>query len=529
MRGSNCQPLAANLACTNGPSKPKPDPVSNTLAFSSAVAGTAQTSITQGDGGKRQPLTEEGQNIDAIVKPDTLKPAKQHGNLDSRSSAPEKPARLDESPSINLSNQFSCPPASRDNDRGISMPPNISNTSDQDGQSSISGNENELVITSEGRVQNLCSEISSLCIDRIVMDEHSGKTTPNSAFSDHISIKSPVNQGLQQYYSEQSRESSTMSQKSGTSVTEVCVSSDQPDWISDSQTHVIPSTSSELEEDIISFDNQRLKDPEVVSRSTYLPSPTNSFQTSNHSCSPFQQYEAYAPVNSNTDRLFVDNKLRDSSFLCASTTSLTSNGYPNNLPGSYIGSDRTTEHLFLHPNEDTGKHLGRFLGDTANNDVNSVVDKGESSIISNILSMDFDTWDESLASPPNWAKLLGDDDKQSGSHRLSSSWKAQANNQSRFSFARQEESVNQAFDVRSSNNIIGHLSHNHPFSHDFAENRDRYFDKLGFGNGFSSSFEESENHASSNHSAFPNKLSGVYSLAFINSYMFLKLHAGLSM
>ncbi|PON53223.1 Splicing factor-like protein [Trema orientale] len=515
MRGSNCHPLAANLTCTNGLPKQKPETVSDTLAFSSAVAGTAQTSITHGDGGKRQSLVEGGQNIDAIVKPETLKPVKQHNNLDSQSSMPEKPAGLDEPPSVNLSNQFSCPPVScppvsRDDDRGISMPPSISNNPDRDRQSSSSGNENELFITSEGRVQNLCSEISSLCIDRNVMDEQSGKTTPSSAFSDHSLNKSPVNQGLQQYYSEHSREPSTISQKVATSVNEVSGSRDQPDWISDSQTQVMPNTSSELEEDIISFDNQRLKDPEVVSRSTYLPNSTSSFHTSNHSCSPFQQHEAYAAVNSNPDRLFVDNKFRDSSFLGASTTSLTSNGYPSNLAGSYIGSERTSEHSFLHLNEDTGKHLRRFLGDAANTDVNSVVDKGESSIISNILSLDFDTWDESLASPQNFAKLLGDDDKQSGSHRLSSSWKAQTNNQSRFSFARQEDSVHQAFDVRPSHNIIGQLSNNHPSSHNFAENRDLYFDKLGLGNGFSSSsFEESENHAS-NHSAFPsNKLSAV--------------------
>lgn len=508
MRGSNCQPLAGNLTCTNGPFKQKLDTVSNKLPFSSAVAGGTQTSIIHVDEGKRQPLVDECQNIDAISKPETLKPVKQHNSLDYQSSVPEKLIGPEDSSFENLSNQFSSSPVLGDNDKSINMLANISNTADQDRQSSTSGNENEL-ITSEGRVQNLCSEISSLCINVNVMDEHSVKTTSNSSFLDHSLIKSSVNQGLPPYYSEQSRETSTLSQKVGTA-NDVCVSRDQPDWIADSQTHVMPSTSSELEEDIISFDNQRLKDPEVVSRSNYLPNSTNSFHNSNHSCSPFQ-HEAYAAATSNTDSLFVDNKLRDSQFLSASTASLTSNGYPNNSPSSYIGSEKISEHSFLHSNDDNGKHMGRFLGDAANTDVNCVVDKGESSIISNILSLDFDTWDESLASPQNLAKLLGDDDKQSGSHRLSSSWKAQTNNQSRFSFARQEETVNPAFDAQLSHSFLGQFSNNHAFSHEFSENRDIYLDKLGYGNGFSSSFEESENYASGNHSVFPsNNKPGVY-------------------
>ncbi|KAF4354613.1 hypothetical protein F8388_009604 [Cannabis sativa] len=480
MRGSNCQPLAGNLTCTNGPSKQKLDTVT--------VAGGTQTSVMHVDGGKRQPS-------DNIAETETLKPMKQHNSLDYQSNVLEKP---DDSSSENMSNQFSSSPVSRDNDRGIDMLANNSNTIDQDGQSSTSGNESEH-LTSEGQVQNLCSEISSLCIDANVIDEDSGKTS-SSSFLDHSLIKSSVNQGLSPYYSEQFRETSTFSQKAGTTDNEVYVR-DQPDWLAVSQTQAMPSTPSELEEDIISFDNQRLKDPEVVSRSNYLPNSTNSFHTSNHACSPFQ-HEAYAAANSNTDRLFVDNKLRDSAFLSASTTSLTSNGYPNNLPNSYIGSENISEHSFLHSNEDNGKHIGRFLGDAANTDVNCAVDRGESSIISNILSLDFDTWDESLASPQNLAKLLGDDDKQSGSHRLSSSWKAPTHNQSRFSFARQEESINPVFDVQPSHSFLGQVS-NHAFSRDFSDNRDTHFDKLGFGNGFSSgSFDESENHASGNHSVF---------------------------
>ncbi|KAL4587608.1 hypothetical protein LXL04_000480 [Taraxacum kok-saghyz] len=65
---------------------------------------------------------------------------------------------------------------------------------------------------------------------------------------------------------------------------------------------------------------------------------------------------------------------------------------------------------------------------------NGGIDIGEDSIISNILSMDFDPWDESLTSPRNLAKFLGKSDNNNKQPR-----KAQNSNQSRFSFARQDD------------------------------------------------------------------------------------------
>ncbi|CAL9040594.1 unnamed protein product [Musa banksii] len=72
-------------------------------------------------------------------------------------------------------------------------------------------------------------------------------------------------------------------------------------------------------------------------------------------------------------------------------------------------------------------------------DNNSSVDKmGESNIISNILSLDFNPWDDSLSSSDSLVKLLGEKEEQDGSFKLSNSWKSLTSNQSRFSFARQE-------------------------------------------------------------------------------------------
>ncbi|XP_042427982.1 uncharacterized protein LOC122015292 isoform X1 [Zingiber officinale] len=88
-------------------------------------------------------------------------------------------------------------------------------------------------------------------------------------------------------------------------------------------------------------------------------------------------------------------------------------------------------------NKESVRPLGRSA--TTNTVKDAFVDKtGESSIISDILSLDFDPWDESVSPANSLAKLLGETKKQDGSFSLSSSSRSATNNQSRFSFARQE-------------------------------------------------------------------------------------------
>ena len=127
------------------------------------------------------------------------------------------------------------------------------------------------------------------------------------------------------------------------------------------------------------------------------------------------------------------------------------------INSSSVDSDRTAKNSLLIPSEMEKKHVGRLEGKTTNADQNAAKGMGESSIISNILSMDFDAWDESLTSPQNFAKLLSETDRQQGSLKLSSSWKVQNNSQSKFSFARQEESKNLESDVEPSLSTIGHF------------------------------------------------------------------------
>lgn len=96
----------------------------------------------------------------------------------------------------------------------------------------------------------------------------------------------------------------------------------------------------------------------------------------------------------------------------------------------------------MNCNEEKVKSSGR-VDDIAYNKKYATVNlKGESSIISDILSLDVDPWDDSSNTVNSFASLLGETEKQERSFKLLSSWKSNNSNQSRFSFARQESQGN---------------------------------------------------------------------------------------
>ncbi|KAL5765903.1 hypothetical protein ACOSP7_016520 [Xanthoceras sorbifolium] len=497
MRASNQQPVA-NSPSSNGPSKQKADTVSGTLAFTSAVANTSPATALHGDAVKKPILNEDGQVMYAKGKSDSLKPLRQHIGVDCRISA-EIPATPNGDHAESLSSQSSCSSLIKCNDKVLSTPRKVINSVGNNEQSQVSSPDKADVAT-DAKMQNLCSDMSAVNIDRNIMNENSGVFRPSNLLPDNGTINIPSNQVLQQYYADQSREPlmPPATGKSATSTNEVFVSREKFDVRADSQSQAVIDASPQEEEDVLSFDNQRLKDPEVVCRSSYLPNSANSFHVPNLSRShSLQHTEAFASLNLNADSQIVEHKVSDGLHRHSCSTSLMSNGYPDKLVRNPAGSDRAEEHSFLLSSE----AMGGLQGDA---DIHAATDTGENSIISNILSMDFDTWDESLALPQNLVKLLGENDREPSSMKMSSSRKVQNNHQSRFSFARQEESRNQAFDVERSFSVFGQLPKNHTVCQDFAENRDP-LEKLGNRNGFyPGSFEESDNF-SCNPSVFSSK------------------------
>lgn len=86
----------------------------------------------------------------------------------------------------------------------------------------------------------------------------------------------------------------------------------------------------------------------------------------------------------------------------------------------------------------------RFLdsfNDLGKSDKDASVHTKESSIITDILSLDFDPWNDSMSLTNELSRVLSENEGQSGSVMLSKSRISQNKNQSRFSFARQEHQV----------------------------------------------------------------------------------------
>ncbi|WOL04372.1 hypothetical protein Cni_G13093 [Canna indica] len=93
-------------------------------------------------------------------------------------------------------------------------------------------------------------------------------------------------------------------------------------------------------------------------------------------------------------------------------------------------------------NEEKSKSLVRDDGIVTNNKYATVDLKRENNIISDILSLDVNPWDDSLTTVNSFARLLGETETQENSLKLLNSWKSNNSNQSRFSFARQETQGN---------------------------------------------------------------------------------------
>lgn len=478
MRATNCQPAAGGLSCPTGLSKPKPDSISSTLPFSSAVASTNQVS-KHNESIKRQ-VSSDGRH--------SIVPGEKNNTMNVLASASEKTLASDVSLApVNSNTQLSSIPLARDGCTTSNTTKSMDITSNSNG----SFCPEEVVAATNEEIQNLSYGLSSLDLDRNVLNEHYNVTKPSSPPTDYVLVKSMQSQGSEHIDKFRNVVNTTNADsKASISDSEVCKSK-QYDLKLDSQSK-LASGYVEVEDDVTSFDSQRLKDPEVVSHS-YLPRSCFPYVTNHNNPHPLQHGEPCTVVN--TGSLATDNEVGYESQLHGSKALC--NGYSEKL-------DSTSSYSLLH-DESNDHHIGRLISKTVNigNDA-ATTDNGESSIISNILSMEFDAWDD-------LAKLLSDStENQNGPLKKSSSWNVQTN-QSRFSFARQEESKIQAFDMNPSHGANQQLLRSRSLIQDFVETTDVSLDKVGIAYGFpANNIEESENLSSGQFVASSNKLSGEY-------------------
>lgn len=492
-RASNCHQPPANLVGANGPSKQKPE----TCSGSTAVASTTQVPLL--DDGVRKKLIpqEEGQKIWHSGKQEALELDRQLGIAPTTTTSGGLPV------TSTLNGQLRSLLASDDKDSCISAAPSITNSFDLSGRTNGHVSDKDQNVSTKGNIQSLFSGIKQLNVSNCLGGQHSGDTGFSCSHSDNTLVSAPpkpplicvMREHLDRILDPVSREES--------------------DWRSDSHAQVADVHSQvafpELQEDSRYFDDQGLKDPEIFSRTRYFSNSSPSFRLPNHSGSRSpQQKDPYGSMSFKADPQISDNTNDKGSLLHPSGFPIVLNGFPEDLISGSVHPERTVDDSHLLPLELKKKHGGRFEGEAVNADQNTSTGKGESSIISNILSMDFDSWEESsLTSPQNLAKLLGEHDRNQGSLKLSSSRKVQNSNQSRFSFARQEEGRSQVSDVEPSSINMGLVPKDRPLTNGFPENREFNFAKHGDHNGSSTfDIEESDNFASGHSHIASNKLLG---------------------
>ncbi|XP_042511126.1 uncharacterized protein LOC122086410 isoform X2 [Macadamia integrifolia] len=497
MRGSNCRPPAPSLVSSNGPARQKPELVTNTI----------QISTLHNDLGKKSMVTEDSHSTHPIGRSEALDFSKQSVLRDGHRPVLDKLVDVQETAPYTYSDRLS-PLVSKDKERGNAVPPNVQNSVDIDRQSCNSTPAKDGNCATSASIQNLCSGLLSMNIESQPGNEFSDSTRSNSSVPYHTEFRSSGNQGLEPQ-SDQFREPLTMqpSRIADTLFDSWSGSGEQPNWRLDSQAQVLPDVGSKVEEDLIALGSERQNVVEAVSCPSYMPSSHNPSKITNqYSGSSWHQSETSSNSNlGNADTRIVNTRVDESSIPFKSGGSVLSNGCNVNIVGSRI-ENAMPEHSNVSSSVEKGNFLGRNKDDVVSVGKNAALDMGESSIISNILSLDLDTWDDSLTSPHNLSKLLNETDKQHGSLKISSSWKAQNSNQSRFSFARNDDFANEVADLEPSFNSNGYMANKYTAPQGSFENRDHFLDK--FRNGFSSGiFEESDNHFSNHSPVSSNKLS----------------------
>ncbi|KAK1373637.1 RNA recognition motif-containing protein [Heracleum sosnowskyi] len=400
MRASNRQQSPTSVTSSDGPSKQKSDACGISVAYLTATASLSKVSVLHSDSGKK--LNGEIRLTAQMNKSEPVASVELYSDADQQRKPSNTSAMIGHSINQVISSQISTPPLKVDG--SMSMPADIVKSVDSRGQSCVINPERDSHVRVESKVQELCSDKLSLKI------ETQGLQHRDTDYREFSQSHTPT--------------------KAASTSKDTIAPRDRSEFRLESQLHVVETDSSEVKNDLLSSDIQSFWNPESVSCTDNQPNLSQILDGSR----AFYLQDAYNSPNVNVDS--QPNKFSAQEY----NIPVLSNGYSEDRARSLTdlnSSDKNSS--YAAPNESRTMSLGRYGGELVNCESFSDNDMGESRIISNILSMNFDSWDDSLASPQNLAKLLGETDKHHGSLGVSSSRKVQNNNQSRFSFAREED------------------------------------------------------------------------------------------
>ncbi|KAL3850745.1 hypothetical protein ACJIZ3_012627 [Penstemon smallii] len=436
-RSSNNQPPTSTCSNSNGPLSQKPSTCNGFTALSIVVGSPSQVTSLHSDTGKKFGPNEESTISQDESKMKNLESVEKELNIDEKNDVSENSFASVHPSTLSINKQPYLPPSSK-------LPSNNVHIFDCSTMPAGTALGKDSFDARDRNLDNICSAMLSTSLHE--------------------------NQQMHNGYVEHIRDPSTLSAKAA-NTTEDCSTDVQSDFRLEKTIQVNPVDWHEIEDDLLSFNNQRMNDPQISTNR--IPEFARVFHPPEHSfrSSPFIKADDLVSVN--MDKQIVDRNRN----LIVSTSNIPS-GHSENILTSAEVND--VKYFNLFPSNEKRSIPGRYDNEIAK----GAVDVGESNIISNILSMDFDSWDESLASPQNLAKLLGETDKQQGSFGVPGSRKIQNSNQSRFLFAREEEHMRQVSDFGQSFDYFDQASKQRPFGHDNSYSNSLHLEKFVTRNGF---------------------------------------------
>ncbi|RAL37450.1 hypothetical protein DM860_000144 [Cuscuta australis] len=483
-RALNNQPPPASSPYSNGPLKSKPEMSNSSSSFSAAVASTGQSSLHAADRDKQLAHVDQSSNNKKRSKVGTPKPAMlQHVEVDdqvcvTKTTLPS-PVPLLHSHNAAKEKDRHTPRCSADCESVSHRPDTAKNAPQAPGHNRPDTSKN----IAEAPVQNRPDTAKNIAEAPVQNRSDTAKNIAEApgqeidklqANISSLSIDRHKSSPLLSYV--HSRDPLASEGKATIHADESCTENDKSDSRVDLKMQVVVTH----------------EGGDGIPDSGHIQNPSLPLHSS--TCSPFLS-NSIGSVD--TDMHIVDRKC--DSLLQPSSSHKLHNGSSEDVVNNSAD--------FGNPNKGSSSLSPADQRKFANTSegVTTTADMGESSIISNILSLDFDPWDAPLTSPQNLAKLLGDSDKQQPSLILSSSLKLHTSNESRFSFAREERSIKQASELEPS---LGHMqqSFHHPLNQDLSSTRS-FQDNPGIQSGFSLIHNEDNGSVSSYPTFLSNNMS----------------------
>nr|XP_025886381.1 uncharacterized protein LOC101257555 isoform X3 [Solanum lycopersicum] len=227
-------------------------------------------------------------------------------------------------------------------------------------------------------------------------------------------------------------------------------------------------------EDYTSFDSQGLKDPNNMDQKAFLM-PSCSTQSTENSGSRLLVPTPCSLSSNGMDYGALHNQVDEASLPHSCVNAILNEGLHDLKFQSSVKSDRVYRSSTSFSNEEIVEHLRRIDGDNLTNYQDSSFNAIESSVISNIMSKDLNSCDDSMALRRSFVGSYGESVGKHGA-----SWNSLHSDQLGFSFVKQDDFSWQGGDLESSFRNIGQISKNSSILQDFGENKDQYVNKAPY-------------------------------------------------